>query len=273
MSGIHCCVAVTRQEIDDALRVRWAVFGEEMGLIAEAPGAPREVDAFDTLETTLHFVAYADGRAVATVRLLLPNPEVARARGGRLGVDLERKFDLQGLGAAEGVVAEATRFCVLAPYRRAGAVEALDALMRRESRRRGVTHWIAAANAETDAAEDARIIQRVAERMGFWSRRFQALPIGNEAPPAPERCPFYTPEERERARAGDLAGLRLPRALVVFARRLGARFTGEPRYDARFRRFAMPLVAAVDLAAAEREESAATWPAPAWGASPAGAAA
>jgi hypothetical protein len=237
MSGIHCCVAVTRQEIDDALRVRWAVFGEEMGLIAEAPGAPREVDAFDTLETTLHFVAYADGRAVATV------------------------------------VAEATRFCVLAPYRRAGAVEALDALMRRESRRRGVTHWIAAANAETDAAEDARIIQRVAERMGFWSRRFQALPIGDEAPPAPERCPFYTPEERERARAGDLAGLRLPRALVVFARRLGARFTGEPRYDARFRRFAMPLVAAVDLAAAEREESAAAWPAPAWGASPAGAAA
>ena len=55
----------------------------------------------------------------------------------------------------------------------------------------------------------------------------------------------------------------LPRALAVFAGGMGARFTGAPRYDARFRRFALPLVAAVDreraralplVAAVDREE-------------------
>jgi hypothetical protein len=97
------------------------------------------------------------------------------------------------------------------------------------------------------------------------SRRFQVLPLDAEAPPTPPRVPFYSPHERALARAGDLAGLPLPRALRAFARRLGAPFAGPPRYDARFRRFALPLVAAVDGAA----DAA---PPPAWSPSPAKAA-
>ncbi|AUX39974.1 hypothetical protein SOCE26_013690 [Sorangium cellulosum] len=246
MTSIQCRIAHTRKDLDDALRVRWEVFGQELDLLAAAPAAPREVDPYDTLDTTLHFVAYADGQPIATTRLLLPNPEVAFARRGRLGVDLESRFDLGALHIPGLSLAEATRFCIVARHRSSGALEALHAAMIEESRRRGVTHWIAAVNAETDHAGDAAIILQVAAALGLVSARVQVSPLGGDHPPAPPGFPFYDEQERARARAGDLAGLPLPRPLGVFTRRMAARFIGAARYDGRFRRFAMPLFASVE---------------------------
>ncbi|XXX74015.1 GNAT family N-acetyltransferase [Sorangium sp. So ce134] len=246
MTSIQCRIAQTRKDLDDALRVRWAVFGQELGLLAAAPAAPREVDPYDTLDTTIHFVAYADGQPIATTRLLLPNPEVACARGGYLGVDLESRFDLGAIHAPGLSLAEVTRFCVFAQHRSSGALDALHAAMLEESRSRGITHWIAAVNAETDHAGDAAIILQVAAALGLVSRRVQVSPLGGDHPPTSPGFPFYSEEERSRAEAGALGGLRLPRPLRVFTRRMAARFIGPARYDIRFRRFAMPLFASVE---------------------------
>ncbi|AUX36987.1 MULTISPECIES: GNAT family N-acetyltransferase [Sorangium] len=246
MISIHCRIAHTRKELDDALRVRWEVFGQELNLIAATPVAPREVDPYDTLDTTIHFVAYTDGQPIATTRLLLPNPEVALARRGCLGVDLESRFDLGTLHVPGLSLAEVTRFCVLARYRSSSALDALHAAMVEESRRRGVTHWIAAVNAETDHAGDATIILQVAAALGLVSPRVQVSPLGGEPPPASPAFPFYSEEERARARSGAVGRLRLPRPLRVFTRRMAARFIGSARYDSRFRRFAMPLFASVE---------------------------
>ena len=49
-----------------------------------------------------------------------------------------------------------------------------------------------------------------------------------------------------RAQVKLIDGLRLPRVLALFARKMGARFIAEPLYDAGFRRFSLPLVAALD---------------------------
>ena len=82
---------------------------------------------------------------------------------------------------------------------------------------------------------------------GWVSQRWRV-----RAPRSP-RClrthpsaPLYTPSQRARAREGRLDGLRMPRVLSLFAHKMGARFISEPLYDARFRRFSMPLVAALD---------------------------
>ncbi|WP_437756176.1 GNAT family N-acetyltransferase [Sorangium sp. So ce1389] len=246
MTSIQCRIVHTRKDLDDALRVRWDVFGQEMNLLATAPAAPREVDPFDTLDTTLHVVAYADGQPIATTRLLLPNPEVAFARRGHLGLDLESRFDLDVLHVPGLSLAEITRFCVLEPYRSSGALDALHAALIDESRRRGVTHWIAAVNAETDHAEDAAIVFQVAAAIGLVSPRVQVSALGGDHPPTSPSCPFYGDEERARARAGALGRLQLPRPLRVFTRRMAARFVGPARYDSRFRRFAIPLFASVE---------------------------
>jgi hypothetical protein len=131
-------------------------------------------------------------------------------------------------------------------WRHSEALARLQAGLYGESRRRGVTHWIASANTDTDSEEDARLVFQVAAHRGWLSPRWRVkAPVPSEAPAIPSD-PFYTPVERARARQGQLDGLRMPRAPSFFARKMGARFIAEPLYDAGFRRFTLPLVAALD---------------------------
>lgn len=254
MTTLTCHIATTQQQLDDALRVRWEVFGAELELLGRtAHTVPRENNGFDTLATTAHVIVYAEGVPVATTRLLLPNPEVARATGGRLGIDLESKVDLSDLGGPEMVFAETTRFCILKDWRHSAVLMWLHAGLHQESRRRGVTHWIASANTETDSAEDARILFQVAAHQGLLSTRWRARTLAYPSSPEAPTAPLYTPEERERARQGRFEGLRLPRVLSLFSGKMGARFIAEPLYDACFRRFSLPLVSALeDVSASTR---------------------
>lgn len=247
MTTLSCRIATTQRQLDDALRIRGTVFGKELGLLGNTAATTlREVNCFDTLETTVHLVVYADDAPVATARLLLPNPEVARATGGRLGIDLEQKLELSGVGGPGLVFAESTRFCILKEWRHSEALVWLQAGLYAESRRRGVSHWIASANMETDCAEDARLIYQVAAHQGLlcqhWRARAHATPVS----PAVPSAPHFTAPERARARRGQLDGLRMPRVLSFFAHKMGARFIAEPLFDTGFHRFSLPLVAALD---------------------------
>jgi putative hemolysin len=247
MTTLSCRVATTQRQLDDALRIRWAVFGTELGLLGSTAATTlREVNGFDTLETTVHLVIYANDTPVATSRLLLPNSEVARATGGSLGIELEQKLDLSGVGGPGLMFAESTRFCVLKEWRHSEALVWLQAGLYAESRQRGVTHWIASANMETDSAEDARLIHQMAMRQGLVSQRWRARAHAPPEPPATPSAPRFTPSERDHARQGHFHGLRMPRVLSFFAYKMGARFIAEPLYDTGFRRFSLPLVAALD---------------------------
>jgi hypothetical protein len=247
MMPLSCLVATTQRQLDDALRIRWAVFGEELHLLAgPTPLVPREVDCFDTLPTTVHLVVYAGLKPVATARLLLPNPEVAHLSGKRLGIALEQKLDLSGVTGPGLSLAESTRFCILKEWRNSEVLLRLQAGLYRESRRLGVSHWIASANTETDSTEDADLVFQVAAHQGLVSPRWRVRTLDPHAPPAVPRAPLYTPLERVHARQGQLSSLRLPRILALFARKMGARFIGAPLYDAGFRRFSLPLIAALD---------------------------
>ncbi len=247
MTPVYCLVATTQRQLDDALRVRWAVFGEELGLIGgPLPAAPREVDCFDTLDTTVHIVVYAGRQPVATSRLLLPSLEVTQVTGGYLGIALEQKLDLAGVGAPGLRLAESTRFCILKEWRHSEVLVRLQAGLYHESRRLGVTHWIASANTETDSAEDAALLTQVALRKEWVSRRWRVHAREPSSPPASPSAPLYSPTQRALAREGKLESLRMPRTLSLFAHKMGARFISEPLYDSHFRRFSMPLIAALD---------------------------
>jgi putative hemolysin len=247
MTSLSCLVVNSKRQLDDALRVRWAVFVEELRLIdGPGPAAPREVNCFDTLETTTHLVVYAGSRPVATSRLLLPNPEVSAATRGHLGIDLEQKLELSGLRGSGMSLAESTRFCVMKDYRCFDVLVRLEAGLYQESRRLGVTHWIASANTETDSSEDAQLLFLVVDHRGLVHPRWRVRAHEPSKPPEVPSTPLYTPEERELARLGWLDSLKLPKPLWLFANKMGARFIGEPIFDTHFRRYSIPLIAALD---------------------------
>ena len=249
MSCIHWRwrVATTQRDLDDVARIRWAVFGGEMGLLhAQWSVSRREMTCIDTLDTTVHLLVHAGSEAVATMRVALPNAEVAANLGGTVGLEMAQRVDLSRVILPGMSFAEPSRFCVLPKWRRTEAVTWLQTAMYTESRRRGVTHWIASANLETDSPEDALLSWQVAASRGWLSPRWRVdVPDPWQAPVHP-RNRFYTPEERARAEQGQLDGLRLPRSPSLFASTMGARFISEPLYDAYFQWFTLPLVMALD---------------------------
>lgn len=239
-------VARTREEIRDAQRVRDQVFVKEKALLRrDASALDREADEYDDLETTVHFVACVDGVPAGTVRLLRPNRDVARALGEPFGIDLASRYDLQPFAIAGASIAEVSRMCIVPGLRGTAVLGELYLAMYRESRRIGLTHWVAAGNAETDALEDAEIAYRIAERDGLVSPRWRVAPQPGASTPGPSSRPLYSEEERARARAGDLRGLRLPRTLETFAR-LAGRYMGRPIRERSYTVCSLPLV--VDLA-------------------------
>lgn len=246
MQYFRCIIARTEREIIDAQRLRWKVYGEEEGLLpASVCIGGRELDALDYRDTTTHFLVYEGQEAVGTVRLLEPSAGVEERQGGRVGLALESKLDLSAFAAPGIEPAEITRFCILRQYRRTGVAKALFSALHAESERRGITHWVAGANMETDCAEDAVLAYRVAHEKKLMNDRFAAAPRADERPQTPRGRPCYTEEQRLRAQEGDIAGLRLPRPLSVFATSMCARFIGPPVYDTYFNVFALPLVASI----------------------------
>lgn len=239
---IHCVKAQDIRGLDDALAVRWRVFGDELGLLPRrAPFMAREPDGYDTLETTVHFVAYDGKVPVGTVRMLLPNEQVARANGWRLGLDLERRYDLGGLTYVSGL-AELTRVCILRPWRRSWALASMVRAMYVESRQRGVMHWVGAAHCDTDCLGDARIAHRLLRRQGLLSEQWRVEPSAPAVAPASPRRPLYPLKGRASAKERELGSLWLPPLVAYYARTLGARYLGEPTYDAAFNLCLIPLV-------------------------------
>ena len=239
-------VADTPTGIADAQRVRTPGFVEEKGLVSHrAMALDREIDAYDDLETTRHFIVYVDDAPVATARLLGPNLDVARAIGQPLGIDLASRYDLGPFAAVGVSLAEVSRMCIVPEHRGTAVLCELYLAMYRESLRVGLTHWVGAANAETDAIDDAEIAYRIAERRGLVSPRWRVVSRSGASEAGPSTRPFYTTAERARAHAGDLQGLRLPRTLETFAH-LAARYMGGPIRGRGYTVCALPLV--VELA-------------------------
>jgi len=247
MQHVRCQIAETRRQIDEALRIRYTVFAEECDYLDPARRlVPREVDPFDTLDTTYNIVAYVEDRAVGTVRMHLPNLEVATVMGSQFGFDIESKFDIGGLAQTTMRLAETMRYCILTQYRHTHIASALHAAVVQISNRTGITHWIGCANTETDSLEDANLIHSIGRRSGRVHGQIHIEPREHTLPIHEPRHPFFTTAERHAAHA-DAVNARFPRILAIYSQKMGARLIGPPTYDHRFRMYSIPVLMAVDV--------------------------
>lgn len=263
MNQINCRIAETRKEIDDATRVRHEVFAQELeNLDPVRHAVPREVDAYDPLLTTIHLVAYVDGKAVGAARIITPNAEIARATGTLFGFEIESKFDLTNLALQNLQLAETMRYCVVARARRLPVAAALLREGVRVSRDLGITHWIGSSTIETSVPEVAARVESEGASLGIVHRDIRITPRKAACPVrAPQNARFEASEcclSRIRP-----SNFNFPRVLSMYSQRLGARIIGPPLYDARFRGYSIPiLIAVAEQHVSEDLPSAKATPAP-----------
>lgn len=119
-------IATTPDEIDAALALRYRVFYEERGAVADAAAAAarRDRDAFDAVADHLLVVDHAIGRGpegvVATYRLI--RAEAAATIGRFYSAD---EYDISPILAFPGQVMELGRSCVHPAYRNRMAMQLL----------------------------------------------------------------------------------------------------------------------------------------------------
>lgn len=119
-STLHATLASCESEIVEAQKLRYRVFGEEMGarLPTRTPGIDRDI--YDPYCEHLIVRDESRGRIVGTYRILSPN--AARRIGGYY---TENEFDLTRLQHLRSRMVEVGRSCVDADYRNSAAISLL----------------------------------------------------------------------------------------------------------------------------------------------------
>jgi len=110
--SLSCELAQTNTEMEEAQRIRYQVFGEEMGAKLPSAATGLDIDRFDMFCEHLLVRDQSNNKVVGTYRIL--PPEQARMAGGYYS---ETEFDMTSLQHLRGRMAEVGRSCVDAGYR------------------------------------------------------------------------------------------------------------------------------------------------------------
>ncbi|GJE53580.1 hypothetical protein EKPJFOCH_0045 [Methylobacterium thuringiense] len=242
-TGYRVAKACTVAELDDAARVRWQVFSDAMQLAPGLLPALREINGFDVLDTTDNFVCYRGEEAIGTIRLLRPNPAVARVQKLPLGLPLELQCRIDDM-PPRAHVAELGRAAILREHRGSPAIGRLYRAAYEASRRDGITHWIGFSLTETDLRADTNIVLAILGEKGRTASR----PCLRSTLPEPDHVPcrpFYTEEQRRLAAEGSFDTLPLP-AIVRFLLGLGLSFVGPPIFEPTFKEYGLPIILPLD---------------------------
>jgi putative hemolysin len=207
-------LARSADEVEDAQRLRYKVFAEELGASVQGAGAEHglDVDGFDAHCDHIVVRDTDSLRVVGTYRVLPPH--AARAVGRLYS---ESEFDLARLQHLRPSMIEVGRSCVHRDYRQGSAILLLWAGLAQYMRRFGYRHLIGCASASLadGGMQAARLRDEVQTRL--TSPEYRVFP----------RLPF--PHERiERA-----AHYEMP-PLIKGYLRLGAQICGEPAWDPDF---------------------------------------
>jgi putative hemolysin len=205
-------VARTAAEVEEAQRLRYKVFAEEMGAMIGGPSAWLDRDEFDPWCDHL-IVRDADTlRVVGTYRVLPPHRAVEL---GRLYADGE--FDLSRLAHIRSSTIEVGRSCVHRDYRNTNAIMLLWTGLAAYMRRGGYRHLIGCASVSlADGGMQAARLRDELQRH-YTDAEQRAFP----------RLAFPH-EQMERAPA-----VMMPPLMKGYLR-IGARVCGEPAWEPDF---------------------------------------
>lgn len=204
-------VATTLSEIEDAQRLRYKVFAEELGARIDG-GTGLDIDEFDAHCDHIVVCDQQTLRVVGTYRVLPPH---GARRLGRLYSESE--FDIQRLDPLRPSMIEIGRSCVHRDFRSGPAIMLLWAGLAQYMRANGYRHMVGCASVGlADGGQQAACVQDAAQRH-LSPAEYRAFPL--------LRFPHEKIERSSRAE--------MPPLLKGYLR-LGARICGEPAWDPQF---------------------------------------
>lgn len=118
--NLRCDLARTHAEMQEAQRIRYRVFGEEMGAKLPSASIGLDIDRFDTYCEHLLVRDEVNNKVVGTYRIL--PPEQAHMAGGYYS---ETEFDIGSLQHLRSNMVEVGRSCVDADYRDGATISQL----------------------------------------------------------------------------------------------------------------------------------------------------
>jgi putative hemolysin len=205
-------LARSRAELEEAQRLRYSVFAQEMGADLGDAGTLIDQDEFDLYCDHLLVRDGAGGQVVGTYRILPPH---RRDQIGRLYSESE--FDLTRLAPLHSSLIEVGRSCVHADHRTGSAILMLWAGLAQYMRKGNYRHLIGCASAHLadGGAQAAAVRDKLQAYLADEEYRvFPHLPFqhqGIERDPTAELPP-----------------------LIKGYLRLGGRICGEPAFDPEF---------------------------------------
>lgn len=110
--SLSCDIAKNQTELEEAQRIRFKVFGEEMGARLPSAATGLDIDRFDMFCDHLLVRDQVNNKVVGTYRIL--PPKQAEKSGGYYS---ETEFDMSSLQHLRAQMAEVGRSCIDADYR------------------------------------------------------------------------------------------------------------------------------------------------------------
>jgi putative hemolysin len=218
-SPYSIALARSAREVDEAQKLRYQVFVEEMGaeLPAEALQRHRDADEYDADCEHLLVRDNATGNVVGCYRIM--RPDVARRRGGFYA---DSEFDLSRLANIRSTTAEVGRACIHPDFRSGSVIMMLWSGLSRFMVENGVEYVIGCASIPlADGHENALAVYRDTARKCLAPSEYRVFPKNPYPVPAldSEAQSHVTPH--------------IP-ALIKGYTRLGAWIGGAPAWDPHF---------------------------------------
>jgi putative hemolysin len=217
----HVSMARHQDEVREAQRLRWKIFGEEMGARLTTPEPGLDIDFYDAYCEHLLVRDPDIGEVVGTYRIL--SPDNAKKVGSYYS---ENEFDLTRLHHLRPRMVELGRSCVHADYRSGNVITLLWAGLAEYMLKSGHEYLIGCASiGMADGGHNAASIWHATREKHLSPIEWRVFP----------RCPL--PLESLESVAAPV----LP-PLVKGYLRLGAHVCGEPAWDPDFNTADLPIL-------------------------------
>lgn len=237
--SIEVLCATSDEEKELCYRLRYDVFVRETGFIQKENERSLEIDDYDELDTTLHFLAYFNGTPAGSARLLFPNKFISKRDGTYYGLPMESLYDINNYTSTKLQIAEISRSCVKEKFKSTKTIFYLWKRLIEFAGKRGVTDLITNVNPETDCLSDSYLIYDYAKSNNLFDADIVVYPRKAGGKTSKFRFPLTKKSNGglDECRTTDIT---LPQTLKLFVR-VGLRFTGEPVYCEGIDMCALPM--------------------------------